>query len=104
MAAKHSLQGPGSVAYRMGQGVGGIDADFVSTMPPDYECPICHLAFRDPMQTRDCGHRFCETCIEPILRLVFRFTLKVCVFTAVVALNLKIFDCTKNSKIVCGFI
>lgn len=67
-AAKQLLQGPGSVAYRIGQGVGGIDADFVSTMPPDYECPICHLAYRDPVQTRDCGHRFCETCIEPILR------------------------------------
>ena len=68
MAAKQLLQGPGSVAYRIGQGVGGIDADFVSAMPPDYECPICHLAYRDPVQTRDCGHRFCETCIEPILR------------------------------------
>ena len=61
---------PGTVAYRLGQGVGGIDADFVTQMPPDYECPICHLAYRDPMQTRDCGHRFCETCIEPILRWV----------------------------------
>ena len=66
--ASPSVAQMGSVAYRLGQGVGGIDADFVTTMPSDYECPICHLAFRDPVQTRDCGHRFCETCLEPILR------------------------------------
>lgn len=37
-------------------------------MNPDYECPICQFTFRDPVQTRDCGHRFCESCLEPILR------------------------------------
>lgn len=50
--------------------MGGYDADFVSPISPDYLCPICQLAFRDPVQTRDCGHRFCESCLEPILRLV----------------------------------
>jgi len=48
--------------------MGGYDADFVSPISPDYLCPICQLAFRDPVQTRDCGHRFCESCLEPILR------------------------------------
>ena len=48
--------------------IGGYDADFVSPISPDYLCPICQLAFRDPVQTRDCGHRFCESCLEPILR------------------------------------
>ncbi|XP_032237702.2 TNF receptor-associated factor 4 [Nematostella vectensis] len=47
---------------------GGFEADFVCTIPPDYQCPICQLPFRDPVQTRDCGHRFCESCLEPILR------------------------------------
>ena len=50
--------------------MGGYDADFVSPISPDYLCPICQLAFRDPVQTRDCGHRFCESCLEPILRSV----------------------------------
>ena len=50
--------------------VGGYDVNFVERINPDYQCPICHFTFRDPVQTRDCGHRFCETCLEPILRYV----------------------------------
>jgi len=50
--------------------MGGYDANFVSPISADYLCPICQLAFRDPVQTRDCGHRFCESCLEPILRWV----------------------------------
>lgn len=52
---------------------GGYDVNFVDRANPDYACPICHLTFRDPVQTRDCGHRFCETCLEPILRFFFHF-------------------------------
>jgi len=48
--------------------VGGYDVNFVDQSNPDYQCPICQFTFRDPVQTRDCGHRFCETCLEPILR------------------------------------
>ncbi len=48
--------------------IGGYDVEFVSTIPPDYICPICQLVCRDPVQTTECGHRFCENCLEPILR------------------------------------
>ena len=48
--------------------VGGYDVDFVDRVNQDYECPICQFTFRDPVQTRDCGHRFCESCLEPILK------------------------------------
>ena len=58
----------GTYSFRHLTEHGGYDADFVAEMNADYECPICQLAFRDPVQTRDCGHRFCESCIEPILR------------------------------------
>ena len=51
--------------------VGGYDVNFVDQSNPDYQCPICHFTFRDPVQTRDCGHRFCETCLEPILRYLY---------------------------------
>lgn len=51
---------------------GGFEADFVSSVNADYQCPICQLPFREPVQTRDCGHRFCESCLEPILRWVLR--------------------------------
>ena len=48
--------------------IGGYDVEFVSVIPPDYICPICQLVCRDPVQTAECGHRFCESCLEPILR------------------------------------
>ena len=57
----------GTYSFRISN-VGGYDVDFAQEINADHECPICHLAFRDPVQTRDCGHRFCESCIEPILR------------------------------------
>lgn len=41
----------------------GFDLDFEPTLENKYECPICLLILRDPMQT-ECGHRFCKFCIE----------------------------------------
>ena len=32
-------------------------------------CTACAGIIRDPVQTR-CGHRYCEGCLEEILRLV----------------------------------
>ena len=63
----------GTYSFRINE-VGGYEADFVSPINRDYECPICQYAFRDPVQTRECGHRFCESCLEPILRYVSVFT------------------------------
>lgn len=40
----------------------GYDYEFVPTLDPKYECPICLLALRAPLQTA-CGHRFCKDCI-----------------------------------------
>ena len=60
-------QGQGSSNFKNSE-VGGYDVNFVDRANPDYQCPICQFTFRDPVQTRDCGHRFCETCLEPILR------------------------------------
>ena len=48
--------------------IGGYDVEFISAVPSDYICPICQLVCRDPVQTTECGHRFCESCLEPILR------------------------------------
>lgn len=58
----------GTYSFKMPNEVGGYDVDFVDRVNPDYECPICQFTFRDPVQTRDCGHRFCESCLEPILK------------------------------------
>ena len=40
----------------------GYEYKFVSKVDPAYECPICLLVLRDPVQT-ECGHRFCKACI-----------------------------------------
>jgi len=41
---------------------GGYDFQFLNPLDSRYECPICLLCQRDPVQTV-CGHRFCKSCI-----------------------------------------
>ena len=45
----------------------GFDEDFDPPAPDVYECPICLLVLRMPMQT-ECGHRFCKGCILKVVR------------------------------------
>ena len=45
----------------------GYDEDFVSVVEVDFQCLICHLPLKEPVQTR-CGHRFCKECLEEHLR------------------------------------
>ncbi|XP_071513503.1 TNF receptor-associated factor 6-like [Panulirus ornatus] len=40
----------------------GYDYEFVPPLDPKYECAICLLGLRSPVQTT-CGHRFCKECI-----------------------------------------
>lgn len=51
----------------MDKGNGGWDFNFVPSLDPKYECPICLMCLRDPWQT-ECGHRFCKACILRSLR------------------------------------
>ncbi|XP_029188154.1 TNF receptor-associated factor 4-like isoform X1 [Acropora muricata] len=46
----------------------GYDAQFTSPLDKAFECPVCLIALRDPMQITPCGHRVCNTCLQPILR------------------------------------
>lgn len=41
----------------------GYDFEFVNLKDDKYDCPICLLVLRDPVQT-PCGHRFCHKCIH----------------------------------------
>ncbi len=41
----------------------GHDEVFDPPASIDYECPICIMVLRNPVQT-PCGHRFCATCIN----------------------------------------
>ena len=48
-------------------GSGGYDEYFDPPLENKYECSICLLGLREPVQTR-CGHRFCGGCILRSLR------------------------------------
>ena len=45
----------------------GYDEYFDPPLENKYECPICLLGLREPVQTI-CGHRFCRGCILRSIR------------------------------------
>lgn len=49
---------------------GGYKEKFVNAVEDKYKCEKCHLILCNPKQT-ECGHRYCETCMNALLRLVF---------------------------------
>ena len=51
----------------------GYDEFFDPPLESKYECPICLLGLREPVQT-SCGHRFCKGCIKRSIRSVFEVT------------------------------
>ncbi|XP_062518468.1 TNF receptor-associated factor 6-like [Corticium candelabrum] len=49
------------------QATRGFDEVFVEPLSERLTCPICHVAFREPVLTR-CGHHFCNNCLMPCLQ------------------------------------
>lgn len=43
---------------------GGYDVRFVGDHPKGIECCICLMVLREPVQSEECGHRFCKSCVE----------------------------------------
>ena len=41
----------------------GHDEEFLDEIHREYECSICQLVYRNPVQLKDCGHCFCKDCI-----------------------------------------
>jgi len=39
----------------------------MKSFDPKYLCTFCGNVLRDPVQT-SCGHRYCKSCVEPLLR------------------------------------
>ena len=50
----------------------GYDEYFDPPLESKYECPICLLGLREPVQT-SCGHRFCRGCIVRSIRYVLEW-------------------------------
>ena len=48
--------------------LGGYDYDFIDELPNDWDCLVCQLPLKDPVQIEKCGHRLCEICAATILR------------------------------------
>ena len=48
--------------------LGGYDFEFTSEVPDDFDCPVCQLTMKDPIQIVGCGHRLCKICSESLLR------------------------------------
>jgi len=48
--------------------LGGYDYEFTSKVPEYWECIICHLTLKDPVQIEDCEHRLCNICMESLFR------------------------------------
>ena len=48
--------------------LGGYEFEFVDEIPDDWECLVCQLPLKDPVQIEKCGHRLCEICVGSILR------------------------------------
>ena len=42
----------------------GYDVELLNTVDRKYECQICLLILRDPVQLSECGHRFCKPCMN----------------------------------------
>ncbi|XP_073248340.1 TNF receptor-associated factor 4-like isoform X2 [Porites lutea] len=51
-----------------GPELGGYDYDFITRVPEDWICLVCHLAMKDPVQIVGCGHRLCNICMESLFR------------------------------------
>ena len=50
---------------------GGFECDFVEEPPdsfPQWECPVCLFAAREPHQATCCGYSFCKGCIGRVKR------------------------------------
>ncbi|KAM3918176.1 TNF receptor-associated factor 6 [Leptodactylus fuscus] len=63
-----SVETPGGTPSSLGiEETQGYDVEFDPPLESKYECPICLMALREPLQT-PCGHRFCKACILKSIR------------------------------------
>ena len=56
--------------------LGGYDYEFTGKVPEDYECLVCHLPMKDPVQIVQCGHKFCSIGKESLFTVAGRMLIK----------------------------
>ena len=45
----------------------GYEVKFIKPLLERHECPVCHHAMKNPVQT-ECGDIFCRECLDPTLK------------------------------------
>lgn len=48
----------------MASAEGGCECDFISEVPEDLICSICHFVVKEPVQVEICGHGMCKLCFN----------------------------------------
>ena len=51
-------------------------AEFTGKVPDDYECLVCHLPMKYPVQIVQCGHKFCSIGKESLFTVAGRMLIK----------------------------
>jgi len=44
--------------------VGGYDYKYITEIPEDLICSLCHFPFKNPVHVEECGHIYCKECFE----------------------------------------
>jgi len=48
----------------MEETVGGYDYKYITEVPEDLICSLCHFPFKHPVHVEECGHIYCKECFE----------------------------------------
>jgi len=62
----------------MVESIEGYDFEFVTNLPEDLTCVVCHFALKNPVQLEDCGHRFCKKCFDQMKQHAMENYLQLC--------------------------
>ena len=48
----------------MASAEGGYECSFISEVPEDLICSVCHFVVKEPIQLENCGHGMCKLCFD----------------------------------------
>jgi len=50
--------------FKMVETAGGYDYKYISEVPEDLICSLCHFPFKNPVHVEKCGHIYCKECFQ----------------------------------------